>query len=117
MATASIDGDGSSWTLDQRLLVGAWGEGTLTISGGGEVSAAEVLIGGFDASDANLFTLDKGDMHIGRQGSGTLFIEEGTRVTSGSAFIADTEGGSGRAPGWRPVFLHTAGRGSQALVA
>ena len=89
--TATVDGDGSTWTIGEYLYVGDKGGGTLSIVNGGSVSND---IYGYIAKDANStgeVTVDgngstwanKGvNLYIGYGGYGTLAISNGGTVSS-----------------------------------
>ncbi|MGE5294081.1 MAG: autotransporter domain-containing protein [Solirubrobacterales bacterium] len=105
-----VDQSGS-WTVTQDLVVGVWGEGSLTISGGGQVESLRGWVGGVDkyTMDYNEPIFDGlGDPNgtgtvvvtgtgsqwtvtntlvVGDWGVGTVRIEEGAQVTAGEVFI------------------------------
>lgn len=100
------------------LVVGAWGDGTLTISNGGDVNAVTVYVGGGDPNetlgDDTVWNL--GDpagtgtvtvtgagsqldveevLHIGYSGEGTLDVLNGGQVLSGVGVVGALAAGDG----------------------
>lgn len=52
--TATVTGAGSKWTNTGEIRMGHTGTSTLTIADGGEVSASNLVFGGFSASTLNI---------------------------------------------------------------
>ena len=48
--TVTVDGPGSSWSVDWALVAGTWGEGTLMVSNEGQVNSGTGSIGGMDVA-------------------------------------------------------------------
>lgn len=119
--TGTVNVDDAYLTAYTAIIAGAWGHGDMTISGGGEVRAAEVLIGGFDESDApqdmqdefgnalgsgsvtvtgtdsSLIVGAETSLYVGYTGEGTLDVNEGGYVESQTAGIGVLAGSSGAA--------------------
>lgn len=99
--SATITGAGSSWSVRNTLWVGADGDsGQLRIADGGEVksgvgvigrragtSGAEVLVTG-----ANSVWKNTAELIIGEEGSGSLTIENGAKVSNSSGLVALSAG-------------------------
>jgi len=102
--------DSGSWSVTQNLVVGVWGEGALTVSGGGQVLSGAGWVGGVDRAtmDYNEPIFDglgepngtgavvvtgagsewtTGTLTVGSWGTGDVRIEEGGRVSAAEAFI------------------------------
>jgi len=124
--TVTVDGAGSTWTLyneiegdDWSILgVGVYGQGTLTISNGGQVAVADAVIGGMDLEDIGAegyydtwgdpngigwvtvtgensrLELDY-DLCVGHASLGILDIAAGGVVTSDDGFVGDEPDGIG----------------------
>jgi T5SS/PEP-CTERM-associated repeat protein len=105
--TVTVAGDNSRWDMAESLVVGAYGEGTLEIGWGGQVTADEIFVGGFAPvpglgddireyldPDAELPTgtgtitisgaavLQSEGLSVGLSGQGTLEIDNGAHVIS-----------------------------------
>ncbi|MEN6576945.1 MAG: autotransporter domain-containing protein [Phycisphaerales bacterium] len=121
-----VDGAGSTWTLydeiegeDWSILgVGVYGQGSLTISNGGQVTVADAVIGGMDLEDIGAegyydlwgdpngigrvivtgansrLELDY-DLCVGHASLGILDIADGGVVTSDDGFVGDEPNGIG----------------------
>lgn len=85
-------GASSTWENTGRLVVGGYGEGFLTVSGGGQVYAEDTYIGGFDP-DAGIFVME--DLGNGPNGTGTVVVaDEGSLFETGALVVGTTgEGG------------------------
>jgi outer membrane autotransporter protein len=106
----TVDGIGSSWQLSgpiARLNVGSSGEGTLTITNGGEVLNADSSLGvtigenvgsngtvTVDGAGSN-FTNIQSSVIVGNSGSGTLNILNGGTVSNAFGSIGGSAGGEG----------------------
>lgn len=106
----TVDGIGSSWQLSgpiARLNVGSSGEGTLTITNGGEVLNADssfaVTIGEnagsngtvtVDGAGSNFTNIDS-SITVGQSGTGTLNILNGGTVSNAFGSIGGSAGGEG----------------------
>jgi len=51
VGTVTISGEGSSLEIDGDTIIGAWGQGTLTIEAGADATIHYLYIGGFDAEE------------------------------------------------------------------
>ncbi|MBN2315982.1 MAG: autotransporter domain-containing protein, partial [Sedimentisphaerales bacterium] len=124
IGTGTVTGIGSTWTawdandpfdddLDGTLIVGAWGEGHLTIADGGEVNAEDLYIGGAEPNelgtetdwnqesaipdgtgtvtvtgeDSLLQITGSTSLYVGYSGVGTLDVNDGGIVLSDSTGI------------------------------
>jgi outer membrane autotransporter protein len=99
---ATVTGSGSAWDINGELRVGDSGDGTLTISAGGEVTAVQSLIGTFGGSTgtatvtgADSAWLHSGSINVGREGDGTLLITAGGEVSNTLGTIGELAGGMG----------------------
>lgn len=105
---AVVTGTGSQWVNGAGLTIGERGEGALTVADGGLVLASGVAAGGGDAGvgtitvsgvdgTGNASTIEASNsVTIGNWSSGTMAIEEGGRVLSGSyGYIAANNGTTG----------------------
>jgi fibronectin-binding autotransporter adhesin len=102
--TATVDGTGSTWTInDGYLHVGNSGNGTLSISGGGTVSNTRYVYIGYNAGSTGVVTVDgtgsaltnsNYDLHVGSSGNGTLNVTNGSVVTVGGNTFVGRESGS-----------------------
>ena len=98
----TVDGENSSLTANDTLLVGGQGTGTLDISDGGVV---ENTFGGLgsDAGGAGTVTVDGPDatwtnseqLFVGLAGDGTLRITDGGAVANTDGFVGYSAGGTG----------------------
>jgi T5SS/PEP-CTERM-associated repeat protein/autotransporter-associated beta strand protein len=94
----TVTGSGSTWTDQQGIYIGAYGTGTLQISGGAAVSTGEYDFAGVYAGSSGtvtvtgpgstLTTSSYGDLYIGYSGAATLEI-------SGGGTVIDEDGGIG----------------------
>jgi T5SS/PEP-CTERM-associated repeat protein/autotransporter-associated beta strand protein len=86
----TIDGVGSNWSTripSAGMFIGYGGKGTLTVQNGGSVNTNTTWLGYWPGSDGKLVVtgagssyIDEGDMHVGREGSGTVEINDGAYV-------------------------------------
>ena len=133
--TATITGPGSAWISaagddpgsdagNGQLLVGGWGQGQMTVAGGGRVDTTRLYIGGFDLAELGVMTWNLGDpmgtgavtvtgtqsetasqlnvtgdgpLYVGYSGTGTLNVTAGGQATSGNSFIGYREHSAGTA--------------------
>ena len=101
----TIDGAGSTWRSSGELRMGNSGTGTLNITGGGAVSVGGNARFGNLAGGTGTTTVDgagstlTGDalILVGREGIGTLHIQNSGAVTDTIGGIAIIEGSSGAA--------------------
>ena len=103
--TATVTGDGSTWTNSEYLRVGWYGTGTLNIEAGGQVSnASDGHVGRYSGStgtatvtgDGSTWT-NGGSLHIGYEGAGTLNVEAGGKVSNTRAYLGRETGSTGTA--------------------
>lgn len=100
--TATVDGDGSSWSC-RDLYVGRNGTGTLTVTNGGAVEDTVSFIG--YAGSTGLATVDgvgstwtnRGSLYVGGYGlaTGTLALSNGGEVTASYATVGFASGADG----------------------
>ncbi len=110
IGAATVDGETSTWTTnDFALYVGASGNGTLCVTGGGTVSSGNVYIGADTTSQgtarvegASTWT-NSGDLYIGASGNGRLEITGGATVDNGLGYIGCNSDSTG------VVIVHGAG--------
>ena len=98
----SSAGIGSYWFIEDVLFVGYSGDGTLSITCGGSVSAVSVI--GYASTSSGTVTVSgpaskyMGDIVVGGSGSGSLSITNGGSVIADfSCFLGDSSGSSGTA--------------------
>jgi T5SS/PEP-CTERM-associated repeat protein len=118
-ATGTVTIDGGELTAASDVIVGAWGQGNLTVSHGGQAEVGALVVGGFDANDApeglvealgdpngsgtvavrdaNSILEVTGDdgIQVGYSGTGALEVLDGAEVRSHVAIIGVTEDGVG----------------------
>ncbi len=103
-STATVTGTGSAWTNSSSLFVGFFGQGTLNIEAGGQVSnIGSGVIGQQDGSIGTVTVTGTGsawtnssDLVVGQFGQGTLNIEAGGQVSNiGSGVIGNFSGSVG----------------------
>ena len=90
--TATITGTGSMWTNKSTLYIGDYGNGTLNVQAGGQVSCNSYSYLGYDSSSAGTATItgagstwtNSGSLYIGKNGSGKLMVADGGLVTTGT---------------------------------
>lgn len=96
--------DGGAWRIDNALIVGDAGEGSLSIANDSPVAAGMTVIGnaanstGFvsvtGASTDTTTPLDTGPLTVGNAGTGTLSISD-AKVQSGEALIGEMDASTG----------------------
>jgi T5SS/PEP-CTERM-associated repeat protein len=102
---ALVDGVGSKWTNGETLVVGAYGNGQLSITnGGGVISVGGYVGGNVIVSGAGSYWINTGKLTIGAVNS-TLLISNGASVTAtsgavGSVFDSGSVTVSGAASLW-----------------
>jgi T5SS/PEP-CTERM-associated repeat protein len=102
--TATVDGAGSTWTINAGLNVGENGNGTLHITSGGAVSSAFGQIGSSMGSTGTA-TIDgagstwtnNGTFIVGSAGTGMMTVTNGGAVTSNISLIGSAPTGVGTA--------------------
>ena len=111
--TVTVVGSASSWNISSNIYVGYTGTGlgTLRVEGGSVVSNTEAYIGygqtsgfpGFPSTGIATVTgsgsrwNSRGDIVVGRLGSGTLNLEDGGVVNNGTGILATDSGLTGTA--------------------
>ncbi len=101
----TVTGGGSRWQSADIQYIGMGGQGTLTIeNGGGVTNTADAFIGYHTTGIGNVTVTgggstweSSGDLYLGRNGEGTLTIEDGGFVNPDETFIADQAGSIGAA--------------------
>ena len=101
---ADRDGNPSTWFNSGNLIVGAFGNGTLAIKGGGYVENTTGFIGSGLSSNGQVTVSDIGsrwvnrdELQIGRFGAGSLTIQDGGNVSNTNGYIGfiDSDNSSG----------------------
>ncbi len=122
VGTASVDGNNSIWQNQGQFFVGEFGEGTLIVTNGGQVSAAgnstiawrSGSVGTASISGENSTWNTGGTLYVGLSGQGSLSIADQGKVNvkggSGIAYV----GSGGSATG---VLNIGAAAGSSAAAA
>ena len=91
--TATVTGQGSTWTNSRTLYVARYGLGTLNITAGGKVTTPVSYIGYSSTAcgtvvveDAGSIWANSGDLYLGYAGvgKGTLTVRNGGTVTTGT---------------------------------
>lgn len=93
---AVVDGQGSVWTVDRGdLEVGVNGTGSLAVTGGGLVDAANITIGtnvggtgSARVSGSGSTLSSRADLNVGLNGNGSMTIEAGGAVKSRDGYVA-----------------------------
>lgn len=88
--TASVDGEGSTWTTNGAFYVGCSGSGSLTISDGGVVNSSSSILARYSGAtgivtvtgDGSEWT-HSGSLNVGYSGNGTVNIFDGGFVSVG----------------------------------
>ena len=91
--TVTVTGSGSTLTTtgtDNRIVVGDFGTGTLTIESGADVTAEVVIVGDFEGSEGTVTVTGSGstltttgtdnEIRVGDEGTGTLEVLDGGLV-------------------------------------
>ncbi|MBD9357024.1 hypothetical protein [Methylomonas albis] len=93
VGVASINSQGSTWTIRDRLTVGNQGTGTLNVENGGKVESASTVIGNAIGGSGTVTVngdgsqwRNQGDLFIGQGGQGLLNIENHGLVSVGGHF-------------------------------
>jgi T5SS/PEP-CTERM-associated repeat protein/autotransporter-associated beta strand protein len=100
--TATVSGSGSTWTTPATCFVGFNGNGSLSITDGGSVSATATTIAENAGStstvsvDGTGSTWNSGNLDaVGGNGSGALMVTNGGSVSSGVAVVGRNPGSQG----------------------
>jgi T5SS/PEP-CTERM-associated repeat protein len=94
----TVDGAGSRWTNQSRIVVGARGNGTLNITGGGQVTSSGEQVIGRDtgssgtvkvAGSGSVWTVSGGApaIYVGNFGTGVLEVSDGGVVSAAGASL------------------------------
>jgi T5SS/PEP-CTERM-associated repeat protein len=98
--TVTVSGTGSTWTT-RRLIIGERGGGELTIADGAAVNTSGTVdIANVEYSDGEVivtgansqWNISTGSLSIGDAGDGSMTIENGGQVSSGSGTIGGFDG-------------------------
>ncbi|MDW6020390.1 autotransporter domain-containing protein [Mesorhizobium sp. BAC0120] len=99
--TVTVDGTDSTLKAQGFLIVGTVGAGTLTVSGGADVTSTAARIGSFAAGHGVVTVVGTGSTWtnnsvfiVGDSGQGVLSIDAGGKVTSSSAATLGKDSGS-----------------------
>jgi fibronectin-binding autotransporter adhesin len=120
----AVDGLGSSLTSTDNLVIGARGDGVLTVSGGAKVSDGQGAVG-LLAGSTGMATVDgvgstwanTGNLWIGQAGDGRLTISSGGVVNANAGYLgfeADATGAAtidGAGSAWHSVLGIVVGGG------
>lgn len=98
---AVVDGQGSTWAVGSgNIEVGSTGTGSLAVTGGGFVDAANIVIGANGGSTgtarvngAGSRLQSRSDLKVGLDGDGSMTVEAGGVVTSRDGYVV-TRGAS-----------------------
>jgi T5SS/PEP-CTERM-associated repeat protein len=89
VGTGSVDGNGTSWTIDLLLTLGLGETGELEITGGAEVSAGAVAMSVSEGASGSLLVsgtgsalTSGGDIKVAERGSATLTVDDGGSIES-----------------------------------
>lgn len=115
-AEGAVTIDNGTFSASSDVVVGAWGEGYLVLSGGGQATMDSLFIGGMDVNDApaelaenlgdpagfgsvevagdgSLLEVADGQiLHVGYSGGAELYIRDGGQVISRDSYIGTTPG-------------------------
>ena len=102
--TATISGDGSTWTNSINMIVGEDGPGTVTVEAGGQVFNHNGALGASPDSTGTATVTGAGSTWtnsnitiVGDRGQGTLTVEAGGQFSDFLGFIGDDPGSIGTA--------------------
>jgi T5SS/PEP-CTERM-associated repeat protein len=103
-ASVSVDGPGSTWTVQSELFAGNLGTGTISVTNGGDVSTARVKLGdGAGATGTAVVTgagstwTDSVEIIVGNAGAGSLTVAAGASASGVTGIIGDDLGSAGTA--------------------
>ncbi|MFH1418717.1 MAG: Ig-like domain-containing protein [Planctomycetota bacterium] len=104
LATATVNGSGSTWAVSGPLTVGDSGNGAVAILNGGSLSTDWCRVGGNEGAEGSLAvsgggsTWTYGDFtDVGFHGNGTLTVSAGGQVSGQEGFIGSQETSVGTA--------------------
>ena len=99
VGTAAITGENSIWNVNRNLYIGYSGNGTVNVENGGAVSAGHLTLGHFAGATGTL-TLSGPDASasistnettvVGRDGTGTVTIQNGATFSTGNAGLGSS---------------------------
>lgn len=104
--TISVDGTGSSWQDAGRVVIGAYGTGTLELTNGGTLSSMGGLVGKEDGSTGTVIIdglgsswtatgdglMGRGVIQIGNLGDGNLTVRNGGSIGSVDGYVGSEAG-------------------------
>ena len=100
--TATVTGSGATLTAEADMIVGHYGNGSLTIAAGGNVESANAYLGDYSTGSAVVEITGSGssweagqNLHVGVRGTGVLTVADGGQVSSGYAKLGDSSGSNG----------------------
>jgi len=102
----TVDGDNSQWINSRELIVGYFGQGTLTVTSGGYVQSTDAFVSS-GLNSTGVVTVDGdnsqwtsfGELHLGVGGPGTLTITGGGHVQNARGFVGMGPSGEVRVVG------------------
>ncbi|MEM6503848.1 MAG: PEP-CTERM sorting domain-containing protein [Planctomycetota bacterium] len=127
--TLLVDGAVTTASDDDATFIGDAGNGTLLVTGGGQLTSTDAIVGNQGNATGNATVTGAGsawtisdDLTVGEEGDGTLRIEGGATVSNDSATLGSDNGstglvtvtGSGSA--WDNAGLLLVGRGGQGTL-
>jgi fibronectin-binding autotransporter adhesin len=96
--TATVTGTGSWWKNNQSLRIGEYGNGTLNLQNGGQVSSYYSIIGNFSGSNGAVSVTGMGSkwtnsskMYVGFDGTGTLTVANGGEVKTQTLYASPSD--------------------------
>jgi outer membrane autotransporter protein len=103
IGTVTVTGTGSAWTNSGLLYVGEAGTGTLAIENGGTVTSGSLTYIGSSSGGTGKVTVtgagstwtNNDALYVGREGTGTLIIEDGGTVSNAKGFVGWQTGSFG----------------------
>lgn len=97
--TATVTGEGSTWTATNYFQIGRRGTGELIVEQGGTISSSSGFIGGTDffttatgvgtvtVTDSGSSWTNSGELTVGYLGDGTLTVENGGAVSNTDGYL------------------------------
>jgi T5SS/PEP-CTERM-associated repeat protein/autotransporter-associated beta strand protein len=100
--TATVRGVGSKWSLTSGtglsvMTIGEWGNGTLIVEDGGEVSSSSSYVGVRSGGTGSVIVRGAGakwqfgQLLVGHLGNGAVNVENGGTIVGGSVSLANTQ--------------------------
>jgi T5SS/PEP-CTERM-associated repeat protein/autotransporter-associated beta strand protein len=99
--SVTVDGNGSSWSIDDELMVGAGGVGLLAITNGAGVTSSAAFLGDTTSGNGSALVNGFGSSWstaltgIGVDGIGLLEISDGGSMTSTFGYVGYSSGSTG----------------------